>query len=72
MNEVTRESGVVEKFDSKRGFGFITRENNESNIFVHYSEIQGEGYKELNAGQKVTFEAKQTEKGPAAFNVVAE
>jgi len=71
MSEV-RESGIVEKFDAKRGYGFITRDNEEPNLFVHYTSIQAEGYKELKTGQKVTFDVGSTPKGPAALNVVPE
>lgn len=71
MSEV-RETGVVEKFDAKRGYGFITRDNNEPNIFVHFSNINVEGYKELTKGQRVSFEVGNTEKGDAALNVVPE
>jgi len=72
MSTAVRESGVVEKFDSKRGYGFITRDNDEPNLFVHFSNIQVEGYKELTKGQKVTFEVGSTAKGPAALNVIPE
>jgi len=71
MSQV-RETGTVEKFDAKRGYGFITRENNEPNLFVHFSNILAEGYKELTKGQKVTFEVGTTAKGPAALNVIPE
>lgn len=69
MDELVKESGIVEKFDSKRGFGFITRENDEPNIFVHFTNIVGDGYKELTAGQKVEFEVGDSPKGPTALNV---
>ena len=72
MSELVKESGVVEKFDSRRGYGFITRENEEPNIFVHYTNILGEGYRELNPGQKVTFEVGESPKGPTALNVEPE
>jgi len=71
MSEV-RETGVVEKFDAKRGYGFITRDNNEPNLFVHFSNIEVDGYKELTKGQKVSFEVGSTPKGPAALSVVPE
>jgi CspA family cold shock protein len=67
-----RESGIVEKFDAKRGYGFITRDNNEPNLFVHFTNIKAEGYRELTKGQRVSFEVGSTEKGPAALNVVPE
>jgi len=71
MSEV-RETGIVEHFDPKRGFGFITRENEKPNIFVHFTNITGEGYKELSKGQKVSFEVGESPKGPTALNVTAE
>lgn len=71
MSEI-RENGIVDKFDSKRGYGFITRENDKPNIFVHFSNIQKEGYKELSVGQKVSFEVGESPKGPTALNVVPE
>jgi len=67
-----RESGIVEKFDAKRGYGFITRDNNEPNLFVHFTNIKAEGYRELTKGQKVSFEVGNTDKGPAALNVIPE
>lgn len=67
--ELVKESGIVEKFDSKRGFGFITRENDQPNIFVHFTNIVGDGYKELTAGQNVKFEVGDSPKGPTALNV---
>jgi CspA family cold shock protein len=71
MSEV-RETGMVEHFDSKRGFGFITRENNKPNIFVHFTNINGDGYRELTKGQRVSFEVGDSPKGPTALNVTAE
>lgn len=71
MSEV-RESGIVEKFDARRGFGFITREDDKPNIFVHYTNINGEGYKELKPDEKVTFVVGDTEKGPTALEVERE
>lgn len=72
MSEVTREFGIVERFDARRGFGFITREKSKPNIFVHFTNIKGEGYKELMPGQKVSFEVGESPKGPTALNVEAE
>lgn len=68
----TVETGIVKKFDAKRGFGFITRDNNEPDIFVHFSNIKKDGYKDLSVGQKVTFEVSSTPKGAAAINVIPE
>ncbi|ACN99270.1 cold-shock protein [Sulfurihydrogenibium azorense] len=63
-------TGTVKWFDSKKGFGFITRDDNGQDIFVHFSAIQGRGFKNLEEGQKVEFEIVQEEKGPRAANVV--
>ncbi len=61
--------GTVKWFDAKKGFGFIQREEGED-VFVHHNEIQGEGYKSLNEGDKVTFDVEQGDKGLKATNVV--
>ena len=63
--------GTVKWFNSKKGFGFITQESGED-VFVHHSEIQGSGFKNLTEGQSVSFEVKQGQKGLQATNVVAE
>jgi CspA family cold shock protein len=63
-------TGTVKWFDSKKGFGFITRDDNGQDIFVHFSAIQGRGFKNLEEGDKVEFEIVQEEKGPRAANVV--
>ncbi|MBI1849096.1 MAG: cold-shock protein [Planctomycetes bacterium] len=60
--------GTVKWFNEKKGYGFITQDNGQD-IFVHYSEIQGEGFRNLTAGEKVEFEVAQGEKGPHATNV---
>ena len=64
-----REIGTVKWFNSTKGFGFIEREN-DKDVFVHYSEISGEGYKSLDEGQKVEFTVVEGEKGPQAQNVI--
>ncbi len=63
-------TGTVKWFDSKKGFGFITRDDNGQDIFVHFSAIEGKGFKNLEEGQKVQFEIVQDEKGPRADKVV--
>ena len=62
-------SGTVKWFDSKKGYGFIESEG-EKDVFVHFSEIQAEGYKVLKDGQKVEFELNADEQGDKAKNVV--
>lgn len=62
-------TGIVKWFNSEKGFGFITVEG-EDDVFVHFSSIQGEGFKTLEEGQKVEFDVTQGPKGPQAANVV--
>lgn len=64
------EKGTVKWFDSKKGFGFITMENG-NDIFVHYSAIQSDGFKNLEEGQSVEFEVVDGTKGRQAANVKA-
>jgi CspA family cold shock protein len=54
---------------TEKGFGFISRENEEKDLFFHSNELKGVTYGELKVGDKVTFEVIQGEKGPAATNV---
>jgi cold shock protein len=63
-----RETGVVKWFNSAKGFGFIAREGGED-VFVHFSEIQMDGYKELNEGDSVEFEVSRGKKGLQAQRV---
>lgn len=60
--------GVVKWFNDKKGFGFIEQENGDD-VFVHFSAIQGDGFKSLAEGQQVSFEVSQGAKGPQAVNV---
>ncbi|MCH7818115.1 MAG: cold-shock protein [Candidatus Marinimicrobia bacterium] len=64
-----RETGTVKWFNSRKGFGFIEREGADD-VFVHYSTIQGDGFKNLEEGQKVEFTVTEGDKGPQAENVV--
>ena len=66
MSTVT---GTVKFFNESKGFGFITREGGPD-VFVHYSAIQGGGFKTLAEGQQVEFTVTQCQKGPQAENVV--
>jgi len=62
------EKGTVKWFNGSKGFGFIQRENGED-VFVHYSSIIGEGFRDLNEGDQVTFEVQDGQKGPQAVKV---
>ena len=62
------ETGTVKWFNSDKGFGFITAENG-NDVFVHFSAIQGEGFKTLEEGQAVSFEIVEGNRGPQAANV---
>ena len=64
-----RETGSVKWFDAKKGYGFITREGAED-IFIHFSGIEGDGYRILIDGQKVEFDVIEGKKGLEAKNVV--
>ncbi len=64
-------TGTVKWFNDSKGFGFLTRDDGEKDVFVHHSAIQGTGFKSLAEGQKVEFDVVQGQKGPAAENVVA-
>lgn len=61
--------GKVKWFNESKGFGFITSEGSED-VFVHYSSIQGDGFKTLMEGDDVSFEVEEGPKGPKAINVV--
>jgi len=61
--------GTVKWFNEAKGYGFITTEEN-GDIFVHYSSIQGNGYKTLSEGQRVSFDIEEGPKGLKAINVV--
>ena len=61
--------GIVKWFNNQKGYGFITPEEG-NDVFVHHSEIQGDGYKSLEENQKVEFEITNGPKGEQATNVV--
>ena len=63
-------TGTVKWFSDDKGFGFITPDEPGKDLFVHHSAIQGNGYRSLAEGAKVSYESEQGPKGPAAANVV--
>ena len=63
--------GSVKWFNVEKGFGFIEQDGGGPDVFVHYSEIQGSGFKSLDEGQRVEFEVGQGQKGPQATGVRA-
>ncbi|MEU1012205.1 cold-shock protein [Streptomyces sp. NPDC005890] len=63
-------SGTVKWFNAEKGFGFISPDGGGPDVFAHYSEIQGSGFRELTEGEHVTFEIGQGQKGPQAQNIV--
>jgi CspA family cold shock protein len=63
-------AGTVKWFNDSKGFGFIAQDNGGDDVFVHFSAIQGGGFRSLAEGQKVTFEIEKGDRGPKAVNVV--
>ncbi|MEF9995335.1 MAG: cold-shock protein [Burkholderiaceae bacterium] len=68
---MTTQTGTVKWFNEGKGFGFIAQDNGGKDLFAHFSEIQGSGFKTLAEGQRVEFEVKQGDKGPQATNIRA-
>jgi CspA family cold shock protein len=66
---MARTTGTVKWFNDAKGFGFITPESGAKDCFVHYSAIQGQGFKTLAEGDRVEFDIVEGQKGPAAENV---
>ena len=64
-----RETGSVKWFNENKGFGFITKDSDGKDIFVHFRSISSDGFKTLLEWQKVSFEVEPGEKGPHATNV---
>jgi CspA family cold shock protein len=63
-------TGTVKWFNESKGYGFIAQDGGGKDVFVHFSAIQGSGFKTLVEGDKVSFEVEQGAKGPQARNVV--
>ncbi len=63
--------GTVKWFNEKKGFGFIENNDGGEDVFVHFKAIQGEGFKTLHEGQRVSFEVENGARGLAASNVMA-
>ena len=70
MLEQARTQGTVRWFSRVKGYGFINPDGQEDDVFVHFSAIEGDGYRNLNKGQRVEFSIEDTDKGPQAIQVV--
>jgi CspA family cold shock protein len=62
-------NGTVKWFNESKGFGFITQDDGGADVFAHYSEIKGDGFKTLAEGDVVTYEVVEGDKGPKAINI---
>ena len=63
------QEGTVKWFNDEKGYGFISPDDGSEDVFVHYTGIQGDGFKSLDEGSKVTYEVTQGQKGPQAESV---
>jgi len=63
-------TGTVKWFNAEKGFGFIAPDDGSADVFAHFRQIQGNGYRSLDEGQKVEFDVEQGQKGPQATNIV--
>ncbi|GAJ69027.1 hypothetical protein MA13_contig00017-0036 [Edwardsiella piscicida] len=68
---MSKKTGQVKWFNESKGFGFITPADGSKDVFVHFSAIQSEGFKTLAEGQQVEFSIQDSQRGPAAADVVA-
>ena len=66
---MTTQTGTVKWFNETKGFGFITPDDGGKDLFAHFKEIQGGGFKTLSENQRVQFEVTQGQKGPQASNI---
>ena len=66
---MAKERGTVKWFNDSKGFGFISRESGDGDVFVHHTAINGNGFKSLSEGDQVEFVVTQGQKGPAASDV---
>ena len=62
-------TGTVSHYNASKGYGFITADNNEGEVFVHFSEVELAGYKELQIGQRISYDCKTSDRKPCAANV---
>ena len=65
-------TGTVKWFDNKKGYGFITPENGDKDLFVHHTSLQMDGYKTLSEEQRVSYEVGDSDRGPIATNVMVQ
>jgi len=65
-------TGTVKWFNDTKGFGFIAQDDGGDDVFVHFSSIQGDGFKSIAEGQKVEYDVEDGAKGPQASNVYAQ
>jgi CspA family cold shock protein len=68
---MTTQTGTVKWFNQDKGFGFISPDGGGKDLFAHFSQITGSGFKTLTENQRVSFEATQGQKGPQASNIRA-
>lgn len=71
VEECHMPTGTVKWFSDDKGFGFITPDDGDKDLFVHHTGINGEGYRSLQEGAKVSYDPEQGDKGPKAVNVQA-
>ena len=63
------QTGKIKWFNDAKGFGFVTPDDGSKDVFVHFSAIQGEGFKSLAEGDRIEFDVQPSDKGPKAANV---